>query len=539
MCADCHSTDLQKNYRLAEDRFDTTWTDIDVSCEACHGPGSRHVAWAQPGSRGAPPSTLRGLVVSLRDTPGNRWALAPGESIARRTVPLASRAEVETCGRCHARRAPVGGDAPAGAASGAGVSRESPGEPALPCRWPDPRRGLRVRLVPPEPHVPRRRDLLELPRSAQRAPPCRGQCGVRAVSPHRQVRRAPASRSTRRAPRALGASPATCPSATTWWSTAGAITASACPAPISPGSWAPPTPAPIATESVARVGGGGGGPMVWAGAQGRLALRGGTPRRADRPRRCGEPTPPSGSGFDDAAHRRATPWRSCPATPDRTRSAPWRRRWATPIRWSAGPPRGRSPSSSRGPRRARPRAPRRPDPQRALRGASALLDVPRRDFTGEHSPRSIGPLRSIARRRRSRRSTRGPREPRRARCAAWDGSTRRNGSIAPRCDSSRCSCRPTSIWPTCIASRARRTGSARRSRAALKVDPRNGDVHEGLGLSLVRQKRLPEALPRWPRRRSSARTSRGTRTSTAWPCTRPAKPAARRGPQGRARARPR
>ena len=101
MCADCHSTNLQKNYRLAEDRFDTTWTDMSVSCEACHGPGSRHVAWAQPGSRQrSAVDPLRGLVVSLGDTPGNRWALAPGESIARRAEPLASRAEVETCGRC-------------------------------------------------------------------------------------------------------------------------------------------------------------------------------------------------------------------------------------------------------------------------------------------------------------------------------------------------------------------------------------------------------------------------------------------------------
>ncbi len=111
MCAECHSTNLQKNYRLAEDRFDTTWTDVNVSCEACHGPGSRHVEWAQAAARrGSAVDPLRGLVVSLRDTPGNRWSFAPGESIARRTEPLASRTEVETCGRCHARRAPIWGE---------------------------------------------------------------------------------------------------------------------------------------------------------------------------------------------------------------------------------------------------------------------------------------------------------------------------------------------------------------------------------------------------------------------------------------------
>src|SRR5262245_38466383 len=60
MCADCHSTNLQRHYRLAEDRFDTTWTDVSVSCEACHGPGSRHVAWAHAGARAAD-DPMRGL----------------------------------------------------------------------------------------------------------------------------------------------------------------------------------------------------------------------------------------------------------------------------------------------------------------------------------------------------------------------------------------------------------------------------------------------------------------------------------------------
>jgi tetratricopeptide (TPR) repeat protein len=110
MCAECHSTNLQKNYRPAEDRFETTWTDVSVACEACHGPGSRHVRWAEATKTGKPdPDPARGLAVKLAPTTG-AWALAEGESIARRATPLASRAEVEACGRCHSRRAQVWGE---------------------------------------------------------------------------------------------------------------------------------------------------------------------------------------------------------------------------------------------------------------------------------------------------------------------------------------------------------------------------------------------------------------------------------------------
>src|SRR5215472_8576509 len=31
-CADCHSTNLQKNYDLSTEAYATTWTDVDVSC---------------------------------------------------------------------------------------------------------------------------------------------------------------------------------------------------------------------------------------------------------------------------------------------------------------------------------------------------------------------------------------------------------------------------------------------------------------------------------------------------------------------------
>ena len=46
-CAFCHSTNLRKTFDLATNTYATTRTDVNVGCESCHGPGSRHLAWAK------------------------------------------------------------------------------------------------------------------------------------------------------------------------------------------------------------------------------------------------------------------------------------------------------------------------------------------------------------------------------------------------------------------------------------------------------------------------------------------------------------
>jgi predicted CXXCH cytochrome family protein len=100
MCADCHSTGYRKRYDPATDSFASEWTDIDVACEACHGPGSRHVALAR--AEGLEEDS--GLVVSLA-SPGRHWQRAPGEPTARLVGEPTATSQVEACGRCHARRA--------------------------------------------------------------------------------------------------------------------------------------------------------------------------------------------------------------------------------------------------------------------------------------------------------------------------------------------------------------------------------------------------------------------------------------------------
>ncbi|MBR0670548.1 cytochrome c3 family protein [Neoroseomonas soli] len=112
MCASCHSTGLVRGYDAATDRYDTTWTEISVGCESCHGPGAAHVAWAQSGARGEDPH--RGLTVNLRDRSGGAWRIAADDprGIARWDGPprQSSAAQVETCAPCHARARPLVAD---------------------------------------------------------------------------------------------------------------------------------------------------------------------------------------------------------------------------------------------------------------------------------------------------------------------------------------------------------------------------------------------------------------------------------------------
>ena len=106
MCADCHSTNLRKNYDLANDSYATTWSEIDVACEACHGPGSAHVSWAERRKTGSYKSSDGGdgLTVNLRPAKG-AWAFseANASTMHWKGQPR-SHNEIETCAPCHSRR---------------------------------------------------------------------------------------------------------------------------------------------------------------------------------------------------------------------------------------------------------------------------------------------------------------------------------------------------------------------------------------------------------------------------------------------------
>lgn len=103
-CAACHSTGLEKGYDPESNRYATTWSEIDVSCEACHGPGSRHVQWARSGLGDDEPGL--GLPIAFHGRHGVQWVMNPATGIARRSSP-GGRNEVEACGRCHSLRSAI------------------------------------------------------------------------------------------------------------------------------------------------------------------------------------------------------------------------------------------------------------------------------------------------------------------------------------------------------------------------------------------------------------------------------------------------
>ena len=109
MCADCHSTNLRPNYDLAKNSYDTTWSEINVSCEQCHGPGSQHVAWARARKNSTDKKVEgpNGLTVDLRTPDGSWWLMKPGDVTMHWKGQPRTRTELETCAPCHSRRRPI------------------------------------------------------------------------------------------------------------------------------------------------------------------------------------------------------------------------------------------------------------------------------------------------------------------------------------------------------------------------------------------------------------------------------------------------
>ena len=87
MCASCHSTHVKKGYDVNSDTYTTTYNDINVSCESCHGPGKNHIDYINSGN------------------------YKKGKKIEGSLLQMYKQADRHTqinqCGYCHARRSDI------------------------------------------------------------------------------------------------------------------------------------------------------------------------------------------------------------------------------------------------------------------------------------------------------------------------------------------------------------------------------------------------------------------------------------------------
>ena len=103
-CAECHSTGLRKGYEVTSDSYRTTWSELNVSCEACHGPGSRHAEWAKTAGEPYRAEDDKGFAYPTASRWREAWRFPEaGARYARRDRP-ADPAVSNTCAACHARR---------------------------------------------------------------------------------------------------------------------------------------------------------------------------------------------------------------------------------------------------------------------------------------------------------------------------------------------------------------------------------------------------------------------------------------------------
>ena len=99
MCADCHSTNVDKNYDLKTNSYQTSFSEINVACESCHGPASEHIAWSKDKSPAQHFGFNRNLSPSV-----SQWVNKTQRPNTLSPQNIEHSQQVLVCAQCHSRR---------------------------------------------------------------------------------------------------------------------------------------------------------------------------------------------------------------------------------------------------------------------------------------------------------------------------------------------------------------------------------------------------------------------------------------------------
>jgi predicted CXXCH cytochrome family protein len=98
-CFNCHATNLAQGYDTSSKQYRTTWTEMGIGCEACHGPGREHVAMAEAWEKD--PATKP----AYDDSANNRQISDVLKTLSTRSAE--PRRTFDTCAYCHGNKTNV------------------------------------------------------------------------------------------------------------------------------------------------------------------------------------------------------------------------------------------------------------------------------------------------------------------------------------------------------------------------------------------------------------------------------------------------
>ncbi|QHJ11016.1 Lipopolysaccharide assembly protein B [Paraglaciecola mesophila] len=100
-CADCHTTDLKRNFEPKSNTFATQFSEVNVACESCHGPAGQHIKLAKKGELSAQNSGFSQTLPALKN-----FSFSPNNPIAH-VDGKPNNSEINVCARCHSLRTPL------------------------------------------------------------------------------------------------------------------------------------------------------------------------------------------------------------------------------------------------------------------------------------------------------------------------------------------------------------------------------------------------------------------------------------------------